>query len=137
MTIKEMAVNTKKKDQILKRIAEHNLKNDTTKNNFYNDKTDRQAGDVVELSAIFCDNFIISGLTTTSRTKGKECADFKTYADSVRQWLEQREIVAEPQKAVKPVGQETPSDDDYHYFINDKTYFRTILYDIINPPINR
>ena len=75
LTIKELADNTTKKDQILKRIAEHNLKDDTKQIHFYKDKTERQTGDAVELSAIFCDNLILSGLTTTSRIKGKSCAD--------------------------------------------------------------
>ena len=73
-----------KKDQILKRIAEHSLKDDTKQINFYKDKTERQTGGVVELSAIFCDNLILSGLTTTSRTKGKNCADCGKYTTRAR-----------------------------------------------------
>ena len=52
LTIKELADNTTRKDQILKRIAEHNLKADTAKLNCYKDKTARPDY-TEELSGIF------------------------------------------------------------------------------------
>ena len=75
------------------------MKDDTKDTNFYKDKTDRQAGEVVELSAIFCDNLILSGLTTTSKTNGKNCADCGTYTTSAQEFVAERKISAK----IKPV----------------------------------
>jgi len=100
ITIKEIADNTKRKDEILKRIAEHNLKNDTAGIDFYKEKTNRPAGEVVELSGIFCDNLILSGLTTTSRIKGKNCADCGEYTKGARDYYAEREL----KTYIKPVG---------------------------------
>jgi hypothetical protein len=107
LNIKELADNTKKKDQILKLIAEKNLKNDTHDIDFYKDKTPPQV-DILELSGIFCDNFILSGLTLTDRIKGKNCLDCGIYTTRTREFVRERQISAR----VKPVDITNPDAED-------------------------
>lgn len=99
LTIKELADNTTRKDQILKRIAEHNLRADTARLNYYKDKTERPEY-IEELSGIFCDNLILSGLTTTARVKGKNCKDCGQYTTHAREFYNLREL----HTRIKPVG---------------------------------
>jgi hypothetical protein len=88
--------------------VEHNLKDDAKGINSYKDKTDRQAGEVVELSATFCDNLVLSGLTTTSRTSRENCADCGRYTTRARECVAERKISAK----AKPVDITTPDPED-------------------------
>jgi hypothetical protein len=107
--IKELADNTRKKDQILKRIAEHNLQNDTADIDFYKDKTDRPSGNITELSVFFfCDNLILSGLTTTSRLTCKNCKDCGSYTTRARAYYKEREL----HTTIKPVDITDPEPED-------------------------
>jgi hypothetical protein len=106
--IKELADKTRKKDQILKRIAEHNLQNDTADIDFYKDKTERPSGNITELSGIFCDNLILSGLTTTSRLTGKNCKDCGSYTTRAREYYKEREL----HTTIKPVDITDPEPED-------------------------
>ena len=108
LTIKELADNTARKDKILKRIAEHNLFNDTAKLNLYKDKINKPQGEIIELSAIFCDNLILSGLTTTGRIKGTNCADCGQYATHAREFYKARDL----HTRIKPVDITNPETED-------------------------
>jgi len=63
---------------------------------------------VVELSAIFCDNLILSGLTTTSRTRGEMCEDCGKYTIRAWEFVAERKICAK----IKPVDITTPDPED-------------------------
>ena len=62
----------------------------------------------MELSAIFCDNLILSSLTTTSRIKGKSCADCGNYTTRARGFIAERKISAK----VTPVDITIPDPED-------------------------
>ena len=102
-----MADNTARKDQILKRIAEHNLRADTARLNYYKDKTERPEY-IEELSGIFCDNLILSGLTTTGIIKNKKCEDCGQYTTHAREFYKMREL----NTRIKPVDIATLENGD-------------------------
>ena len=103
--LSDIGEKTKNNNQILKKIAERNIINDTCNLDWYRNKYKR-SDNIQELDKIFCDNIVFSGITTTTRVNKKVCVDCSAYNLILQGFFKNRQMNIE---SIKAIGLERPN----------------------------